>query len=93
MQLRDMPEFEPRSELMAKIALSMFEGRKRLFLLLFTTPQSDPNARMATVGADMHLGDLHRQQTRIVGFEAYNLAEFFAQGFGDAECATFIHKE
>jgi len=43
------------------------------------------------IGADMNFDYLDGEQPRVGRFEADELGEFFADGFGDSECASFIH--
>ncbi|HTS64110.1 MAG TPA: hypothetical protein VMH28_18930 [Candidatus Acidoferrales bacterium] len=84
MQLGDMPELEASGELAAEVAAGVREGGKCLILRVFIAADGDPHASVPGIVADVDFGYLDTDQARVVEFEADELGELLAEGFGDA---------
>ena len=91
MQFGNVAQGQAAGQLMAEEAAGVIEGGQRRVLLRLVAAQPHADVGMAAILADVDLGHIHRQQPRVVGFKADDLAEFLAERFGNAKCAAFIH--
>jgi len=78
-----MPQIQRKAKLLAHVWRSMAESEQRLFVFLFVALDGYVNARIAQVVSDTNFRDGDQDQSRILKFEADNLRNLFAQGFGD----------
>jgi len=91
MQLGDMTQAETGCEFMAQETGRMLQSAQRLPLFALGSADSHLNGSVFAIGADMNFDHLDGEQPRVGRFEPDELGEFFADGFGDSECASFIH--
>jgi hypothetical protein len=79
-----MPKAKPQSQFVTQITTRVFQSGQGFPLLPLAAPQTDADGGMAAVDADVHGLDVDSEEAWVVGFEADNFGEFFADGLGDA---------
>lgn len=91
MEIGNMPEAQADAKLMTQIMPRMIEGLDSLALLPFLAADGHADAGITAIRADVDICDLDVQEPGIVHFEGNKLREFFANCFGYAQCAAFVH--
>jgi hypothetical protein len=86
-----MPEAEANAKFMTQIGPGMFQGVQRLPLLPLLATDGHADAGVAPIRADLDVGYFHLQEPGIIQFEGNQFRQFFANCFGYAQCAAFVH--
>jgi hypothetical protein len=91
MEVRYMPEVQANAQFVAQIGLGMLKGLQRFPLLPLLAADGYADAGMAAIRADMNVRNFDVQEPGIVQFEGNEFRQFFANCFGYAQCAAFVH--
>ena len=92
MQLRNVPEAQPDSELVTQIMPGMLEGGQGSLLPPLIASQDNPDIRVTPVLADLNLGNVHVEETGVVQLKTDDFRQFLADRLGYAQCAPLVHK-
>jgi hypothetical protein len=77
-QFRHVPELQPGGKFAAEIPAGVDERRKCLILFAFVAVEAYFDGGMPGIGADLNLGHIDLEQTRIVQLKPNDLTEFLA---------------
>lgn len=91
-QLRNMPERQPRRQFVPQETARMVERSQRLSLLALVTADCDFDSGVPRIRTDVDVSYIDCGKTRIVHFKTDDFRELFAHGLGNTCGAPFIHK-
>ena len=92
MQIGNIPEAQADSKLMTQIMPRMVKSIEGLLLLPLLAADGNADAGITAIRTDVDVGDFDIQKPGIVQFEGNEFRQFFANGFGYAQCAAFVHR-
>src|SRR5579871_432923 len=92
MQLGDVPEAEPDAQLVTQVVPGVVQRSQRLPLALLIPAGRDLDVGMPAIRAEMHLGNVHFQNPRILHLEPDDFGKLFPDSLRDPQCAPLIHK-